>query len=52
VTVTGGRAGSDRPPQELPRSHSDLEIRAYVKKKLQFAAVAKIVIERAWIRFA
>jgi small subunit ribosomal protein S3 len=36
-------------PQELPQFlHSDLEIRAYVKKKLQFAAVAKIVIERAW----
>ena len=28
--------------------HSDLEIRNYVKKKLQFAAVSKIVIERAW----
>src|SRR5207302_1214036 len=36
-------------PQEMPEFlHSDLEIRAYVKKKLQFAAVAKIVIERAW----
>ena len=36
-------------PQELPAFlHSDLEIRDYVKKKLQFAAVAKIVIERAW----
>ena len=36
-------------PQELPGFlHSDLEIRAYVKKKLQYAAVAKIVIERAW----
>jgi len=36
-------------PQELPAFlHSDLEIRAYVKKKLQFAAVSKIVIERAW----
>src|SRR6201997_3945749 len=35
--------------QELPDFlHSDLEIRDYVKKKLQFAAVAKIVIERAW----
>src|SRR5436190_17275740 len=35
--------------QELPGFlHSDLEIRAYVKKKLQFAALAKIVIERAW----
>lgn len=28
--------------------HSDLKIRNYVKKKLQLAAVAKIVIERAW----
>jgi len=28
--------------------HSDLKIRDYVKKKLQLAAVAKIVIERAW----
>ena len=36
-------------PQELPAFlHSDLAIRAYVKKKLQFAAVSKIVIERAW----
>src|ERR1035437_7329245 len=36
-------------PQELPGFlHSDLVIRGYVKKKLQFAAVAKIVIERAW----
>ena len=36
-------------PQELPAFlHSDLAIRDYVKKKLQFAAVAKIVIERAW----
>ncbi len=36
-------------PQELPAFlHSDLEIRGYVKKKLQFAAVSKIVIERAW----
>ena len=36
-------------PQELPAFlHSDLEIRNYVKKKLQFAAVSKIVIERAW----
>src|SRR4030088_2034322 len=36
-------------PQELPGFlHSDLEIRSYVKKKLQFAAVSKIVIERAW----
>src|SRR4029453_9625174 len=31
-------------PQELPAFlHSDLEIRNYVKKKLQFAAVSKIV---------
>src|SRR5436190_224066 len=36
-------------PQELPAFlHSDLAIRNYVKKKLQFAAVSKIVIERAW----
>ena len=36
-------------PQELPEFlHSDLEIRSYVKKKLQYAAVSKIVIERAW----
>src|ERR1700680_5183387 len=36
-------------PQEMPTFlHSDLEIRSYVKKKLQFAAVSKILIERAW----
>ena len=36
-------------PQELPGFlHSDLEIRNYVKKKLLYAAVSKIVIERAW----
>jgi small subunit ribosomal protein S3 len=36
-------------PQDLPEFlHSDLEIRNYVKKKLQYAAVSKIVIERAW----
>src|SRR5206468_11429771 len=36
-------------PQELPEFlQSDLEIRNYVKKKLQYAAVSKIVIERAW----
>jgi small subunit ribosomal protein S3 len=36
-------------PQEMPAFlHSDLQIRDYVKKKLQFAAVSKIVIERAW----
>src|SRR5947207_3745628 len=35
--------------QEFPSFlHSDLKIRNYVKNKLQFAAVAKIVIERAW----
>jgi small subunit ribosomal protein S3 len=28
--------------------HSDIKIREYLKSKLQFAAVAKIVIERAW----
>ncbi len=36
-------------PKEYPDFlHKDLEIRKYVKKKLQSAAVAKIVIERAW----
>src|SRR5438270_568831 len=36
-------------PQEFPSFlHNDLKIREYVKKKLQLAAVAKIVIERAW----
>lgn len=36
-------------PKELPDFlHSDLEIRNYVKEKLKLAAVAKIVIERAW----
>src|SRR5207253_11379196 len=36
-------------PQEMPEFlHSDIEIRDYVKKKLLFAAVSKIVIERAW----
>src|SRR5581483_4455600 len=36
-------------PKELPEFlHSDIKIRDYVKKKLQLAAVAKIVIERAW----
>jgi len=35
--------------KELPEFlHSDLKIREYVKKKLQLAAVSKIVIERAW----
>ena len=35
--------------KEFPDNlHSDLQIRNYVKKKLQLAAVAKIVIERAW----
>lgn len=28
--------------------HSDLEIRNYLKEKLHFAAVSKILIERAW----
>jgi small subunit ribosomal protein S3 len=28
--------------------HADLKIRNYLKSKLQFAAVSKIVIERAW----
>ena len=36
-------------PKEYPDFlHADLQIRRYVKKKLQSAAVAKIVIERAW----
>src|SRR5262249_58386232 len=36
-------------PQEFPAFlHNDLKIREYVKKKLQFAAVAEIVIERGW----
>ena len=35
--------------KELPEFlHSDLKIRTYVKKKLQLAAVSKIMIERAW----
>ena len=28
--------------------HEDLAVREYVKKNLQFAAIAKVVIERAW----
>jgi len=36
-------------PKEFPEFlHSDIKIRGYVKKKLQLAAVSKIVIERAW----
>ena len=36
-------------PQEMPSFlHNDIQIREYVKKKLQFAAVSKIIIERAW----
>src|SRR5919107_938958 len=36
-------------PKEFPEFlHSDLKIRTYVKDKLRLAAVAKIVIERAW----
>jgi small subunit ribosomal protein S3 len=35
--------------QDFPEYlHSDIKIREYLKSKLQFAAVAKIVIERAW----
>lgn len=35
--------------KEMPEFlYSDLQIRTYVKKKLQLAAVAKIMIERAW----
>lgn len=28
--------------------HEDLAVREYVKKNLQFAAIAKVIIERAW----
>jgi small subunit ribosomal protein S3 len=36
-------------PKEYPDFlHNDINIRRYVKRKLQSAAVAKIVIERAW----
>jgi len=36
-------------PKELPEFlHADIKIRTYVKDKLKLAAVAKIVIERAW----
>ena len=35
--------------KELPEMlHGDIKIRTYVKKKLALAAVAKIIIERAW----
>lgn len=35
--------------QELPEFlHNDIQVRKYVKDKLRLAAVAKIVIERAW----
>src|SRR5438046_907042 len=35
-------------PQEMPEFlHSDIQIRDYVKKKLQFAADSKVVIEQA-----
>ncbi|MCX6977005.1 MAG: 30S ribosomal protein S3 [Verrucomicrobia bacterium] len=35
--------------KELPEFlHVDLKVRAYVKEKLKLAAVAKIIIERAW----
>ncbi len=35
--------------KEFPQLlHDDMQIRNYVKKKLQLAAVSKIVIERAW----
>ncbi len=35
--------------QDFPQFlHSDLKIRNYLKEKLQFAAVSKIMIERAW----
>src|SRR5207248_9306727 len=57
VNPTGFRLGVNRDwrsrwyasPQEMPEFlHSDIEIRDYVKRKLQFAADSKIVIERAW----
>ena len=36
-------------PKEYPDYlHKDIQIRTYLKRKLQSAAVAKIVIERAW----
>src|SRR6478736_2575361 len=36
-------------PKEFPEFlHADLKIRRFVKQKLAMAAVAKIVIERAW----
>src|SRR5207237_1607040 len=36
-------------PKELTEFlHNDVQIRKYVKDKLRLAAVAKIVIERAW----
>ncbi len=36
-------------PKEYPEYlHTDIKIRAYLKRKLQSAALAKIVIERAW----
>jgi small subunit ribosomal protein S3 len=35
--------------QEFPENlHSDIKIRQYLKEKLSFAAVSKILIERAW----
>jgi small subunit ribosomal protein S3 len=35
--------------QEFPENlHSDIKIREYLKEKLSFAAVSKILIERAW----
>ena len=36
-------------PQDFPGFlHGDLQVRKYLKEKLQFAALSKIVIERAW----
>ncbi len=46
--ATGVRAGTLRRRSCPLFCTAILEIRNYVKKKLQFAAVAKIVIERAW----
>src|SRR3981081_164442 len=43
------RSPWDAPPKDLPELFGwDRKIRAYVKDKLRLAAVAKIVIERAW----
>ena len=46
--MTGVRAGTPTPRNFLISCTRTWQIRKYVKKKLQSAAVAKIVIERAW----